>query len=58
MRLITISKAVRMLVLGGCLFFGIGGPQVIACTVVIGAGCICHCECDAHCNCVCGCGCP
>jgi hypothetical protein len=51
MRFLTISKAVRALILGGVLL-GIGTPLALACRVNVPPGCW-VCTCDEKCACVC-----
>jgi hypothetical protein len=53
MRFFTISKAVRILFLGG-VFLGIGmaEPVALACRINVPPGCW-VCSCDTDCFCVC-----
>ena len=54
MKFYTLSKAVRLFVLGGVLLgIGMTGPLAFACRVIIPPDSSWSCTCDADCACVC-----
>jgi len=56
MRLFTITKAVRVLVLSGFLFFGVAAPLAIAAVCVTPDNCVCGCVTVGKvCACICVC---